>query len=102
MKYPTDKRKDKRCIGEKTEINVASNYDINQIHGLFLGHDGKGLYWGNNYKYWDELRHFGFPAAKISMFDAIKEKRGDDLMRCTLGFGSWTEQAQGFLAFAVC
>lgn len=93
----------KRCIVEKTEMNVVDHYRLDKVHGLFPGFDGESHWndqmgleergqWGKNYTYWMSLRDRSFPVLKNSdesVFETAKLERRQDLKRCTSKMAKW-------------
>ena len=81
------RHRDKRCIVEKTEIDVAKYFRHDKVFGLYLGDDGNHHNWSNNFTYWKILRdEQSFPALKHSnrkVFESISRERPQDLTRCT-------------------
>jgi hypothetical protein len=79
--------RDKRCIVEKTEIDVAKYFPQDKVFGLYSGDDGTDNHWSNNFTYWNNLRNEqSFPAMKNSntkMLERIRRERPQDLTRCT-------------------
>jgi len=66
--YPNPVAKQKRCIVETTEINVAGLYPRTKVHGLYPGHDEQNKSWSINYEFWSTVLRdkMSFPAVKTS------------------------------------
>lgn len=79
--------RNKRCIVEKTEIDVAKYFPQDKVFGLYSGDDGTDQHWANNFTYWNKLRdEQSFPAMKNSntkMLARIRIERPQDFTRCT-------------------
>ncbi len=83
--------RDKRCVVEKTEIDLVDHFEEGEVSGLFAATNEKGEAWIDTVEYWEHLRGLGFPVGKVSrerMFQRIKASRREDLLRCTEGLGT--------------
>ena len=66
--------RDKRCIVEKTEIDVVNHYPSNKVHGLYPEFDEKYKTWSNNFLFWSKLHDkMGFPVVKVNSGPLIKD-----------------------------
>lgn len=84
----------KRCIVEKTEIEVAALYPPGKVHGLFKsGIEGNRRSWMNDYNRWERLRtENSFPVVKVSderIFQTVLQRRPLDIKRCTNKTEEW-------------
>mmetsp|Transcript_14411 Transcript_14411/g.30730 ORF Transcript_14411/g.30730 Transcript_14411/m.30730 type:complete len:380 (-) Transcript_14411:15-1154(-) len=80
--------RDKRCVVERTEIDLVDYFEEGEVMGLFSATNEKGEAWIDTIEYWEYLRGVGFPVGKVSrarMFQRIKASRREDLLRCTAG-----------------
>ena len=81
------KKKIKRCIVEKTEVEVVTHYSLDKVYGLFPGKDGQGRTWSNNFTFWANMRdQMSFPVVKVNSGPLVKEvikKRPGDIGMCT-------------------
>jgi hypothetical protein len=72
MKNGKDIR-NKRCIVEKTEIDVVYHYPLDKVHGLYPGFDKKFKTWSNNFLFWSKLHDkMGFPIVKVNSGPLVK------------------------------
>jgi hypothetical protein len=80
------KKRNKRCIVEKTEIDVVDHYPLDKVHGLYPGFDGKFKSWSNNFTFWSMLYdNMSFPVVKVNSGPLIKDvmkNRAADMGTC--------------------
>ena len=92
--------RDKRCIIEKTEIDVAKYFPQDKVFGLYSGDDGSEKPWANNFTYWNKLRdEQSFPVMKNSikhMLERIRRERPQDFTRCATKYKKCRERPQDF------
>ena len=81
------KKSIKRCIVEKTEIDVVNHYALDKVYGLFPGNDTQGQTWSNNFTFWTHLRdHMSFPVVKVNsgpLIKAVIKKKPEEIGICT-------------------
>lgn len=82
----TNRKLIKRCIVEKTEIDVVDHYSLDKVHGLYPGETEKGTTWSNSFKAWLKLREMSFPVLKVNdgpLIRRVRTYRPKDIQICT-------------------
>ena len=86
----------KKCIVEKTEIEVAQHYPLDKVHGLYSGNAGNWHSWTTNFTYWAGLRdQMSFPAVKTTrngLYKEVRKERPQDTERCTANLKKYSIQ----------
>ena len=81
-------KKNKKCIGIRTEIEVVDNYSLDKVHGLYPGEAGTARHWSSNFTFWAGLRdQMSFPVLKVTngrLVAKIRRNRPQDTERCTV------------------
>lgn len=84
----------KKCIIDKTEIEVASFYPPDKSYGLYPGNAGNFRSWTISYIFWETLRkEMSFPAIKTTrggLYEKVRNWRPQDTERCTSKIKKWS------------